>query len=322
MRKTVKIRVLPVIVTGVLLCVAGLLMPSTLPRRQFTVAVSIWPGVERLLEARGSWEEGNLMELSWSGAVTGAFHKRVADAAVVSLDELLRLEAGDAQPQAVIVLGVSAGSDVLMARPGIASVAELRGKRVGVELRSAGEYLLMRVLRMHGMVLQDVEVEPLNLAETETAYLENDLDAVVTTDPWRARLHDAGAQTLADSGAMGLEMSRVLVVRRDAPENHDARLRQLLAASLAHPGHQNETDGNAEMGALLRREELNLRQWQQAIRLVRLPGVSENHRLMEADGPLAEVLKEMSVRMQAAGMLPRAVETRRLLNGDFLPPIP
>lgn len=322
MKQTGRLRILPVFAAGLLLCAAGLLWPTSAKRRQFTVAANIWPGTEGLLSARQSAAfkdaQVSFIEFSWSAAVMGAFQKRVVDAAVVSLDELLRLEAGDAQPLAVLVLGVSQGSDAIFARPGISDVAGLRGKKVGVELHSAGEYLLFNVLQDHGLTLADVEIVPLNLAETESAYLERDLDAVVTADPWRARLAARGAVLLADSKGMGLELSRVLVVRRDAAaEFHDETLR-VVQVCLKHGDAAAPAWEKDELAAVLRREDLTPAQWEAAKRVIHIPGTAENQRLLEAG--LEPVLQEMTARMRVAGWIDpaRNIDPAQLLNADFV----
>lgn len=326
----VRIRIIPVLAAGLLLCAAGLFWPNSTKRRQFTVAVNIWPGAEGLLSAREAPAfkdvPATFMEFSWSAAVLGAFQKRVADAAVVSLDELLRLEAGDAQPQAVLVLGVSRGSDAIFARPGIGSVSALQGKKVGVELHSAGEYLLYSVLQKHGLTPADVEIVPLNLAETESAFVEQDLDAVVTADPWRARLADRGATLLADSSGMGLEMCRVLVVRRDSARQFHDEILRLVRVCLEHAEHRGSSWEEGGVAAMLRREDLTSAQWRLALAAIQTPGAGENVRLLESvggedgKGGLAEVLGQMAAKMQAAGWLDPAktIDPALLLNAELV----
>lgn len=308
-----------VVITGLLLCAAGVFWPATVPRRSCTIAVTVWPGAEGLLMTREMESirkmQVNFMELSWPGAVMGAFQKRVADAAVVSLDELLRLEAGGAQPQIVLVLGMSRGADAILARQGLNSVKELRGKRVGVEVRSSGEYLLACALQLHGMTLKDVEVVPLNLAETETAYAERGLAAVVTTDPWRARLLGRGAVVLHDSSAMGLEMSRVLIVRREALAAWRRELQEIVAACLQHPPGEN----SGSLDEMLRREDLDPAQWAKALQAVEIPDAAGNRRLLSAGAEgLATVLLKMQSRMREQGLLTREIEVESLLNDELV----
>lgn len=321
MKRPVSIRVFPVLATGLLLCGIGLFWPASTQQRPFTVAVNIWPGAEGVLSARQAESFKNMpvsfMEFSWSAAVLGAFQKRVVDAAVVSLDELLLLEEGDAQPVAVLVVGTSKGSDAILARPGIQSVADLRGKRVGLELQSSSEYLLMTSLKKHGVPVGEIEIVPLNLAETESAYLDKDLDAVVTADPWRVRLQDKGAVLLDDSSDLGLEMSRVLVVRRDAVKKFGPETRSLVATCLAHARSAGPCFEEEEgFAAVLRREGLTRAQWQTALGLIHLPGAGENTSLLE--GGLIEVLQQVQTRMRASGILERGVKVEPLINAGFV----
>ncbi len=320
MKRILRPRTLALLVMGLLLCLAGLFWPASAKQRQFTVAVNIWPGAEGLLSARQSATfkdvPVSLIEFSWSAAVLGAFQKRVVDAAVISLDELLRLDAGDAQPQAVLVVGVSKGSDAIFARPGISDVAGLRGKRVGVELHSAGEYLLLRALQEHGLSLDDVQIVALNLAETESAYLERDLDAVVTADPWRARLAEKGAVLLADSSRMGLEMCRVLVVRRDVANKYQDEIQRLVAVSLDHANGVGPCWEDQGLAAVLRREDLSREQWQAALRLIHSPGLDENRALLS--GGLTETLRPMADRMRKAGWLGNDIDVTRLTTDEFV----
>lgn len=320
MTPTVRIRILPVIAAGLLLCGIGLFWPSSVKRRQFTVAVNVWPGTEGVLSARQT--EGfnktpvSFVEFSWSAAVMGAFQKRVVDAAVVSLDELLLLEEGEAQPLAVLVVGTSRGSDAILARPGISAVSDLRGRRVGVELHSSSEYFLTSSLQKQGMALPDVEVVPLNLAETESAYLEKDIDAVATADPWRVRLLDAGAIPLDDSKSMGLEMSRVLVVRRDTAGTFHDEVGRLVSACLEHAGRKGPSWEVAGQAAVLRRQGLSRAQWEAALGVVHTPGLEENVRLLQ--GGLAEVLQQVASRMRASGALERDVGLSHLTSSQFV----
>jgi NitT/TauT family transport system substrate-binding protein len=323
MNKSAWMRALPAGVVGLLLCAAGLFWPESQYRRPFTVAVNIWPGAEALVEA---CEDGhakavriNFVEMSWSSSSMGAFRKRVVDAAIVTLDEMLRMEADGAKPRAVLLLGISKGSDAILGRPGLNSVKDLRGKRVGVELRSNGEYLLMHALMANGMSSKDVTMVPLNLAETETAYDAGDLDAVVTADPWHIRLREKGATLLYDSSGMGLELSRVLVVREDALESFSVEVQSLVSAHLSHVARTGGLDFGNEMRGVLRRENLDLSQLKETWKRIQIPDAAENLRLMEpGKGGLEQCLERMVLTMQQEGLLKQNVETKKLLAPLFI----
>lgn len=323
MKSSAKQQILPTVLVGLVLCVVAMFWPGSREERPFTVAVTVWPGTEALLmggqAARSNSTRINFVEMSWPTAVAGAFRKRVVDAAVVSLDELLRLEADGARPRAVLILGVSKGSDAVLASPPFKGVPDLRGKRVGVELRSGGEYLLMCALRENRLKLSDVERVPLNLAETESAFVTDHLDAVVTSDPWCTRLKDKGAAVLFDSRQTGLDLTRVLVVREEAIEAHAEAIRLLVAAHLRLVTDFRESGDSSGLDAMLRREGLTPAQWGRTLSLIHFPTAEENHRLMEPEtGELARCLHKMAVEMAEAGLLTSEVQTDSLLNAAFV----
>lgn len=345
MNKFIQIRMIPASILGVLLCAVGLLWPESEYRRPLTVAINIWPGSERLVmacDASNTKDQRiNIVEMSWSSAVMGAFRKHVVDAAVVTLDELIRLEADGAKPRAVLVLGISRGADAIMGHagrrwfgdghrshrgpvadsepPGLESMQSLRGKHVGVELRTSSEYLLRHALKANDMSIQDVQVVPLNLAETEDAFKEKGIDAVVTADPWCTRLRDKGARVLFDSSKMDLELSRVLVVREDVLHAYPRELRSLISACMRSSCQAGSQDIENGQDATLRREGFTSEQWRQSLQKIHLPDMAENRRLLgQKAGGLEECLKKMTAEMVQMGMLEHEVEVRGLLTPEFL----
>ena len=323
MNRLMRLKIIPAVLLGLLLCAAGLFWPEPEARRSLTVAVTIWPGSEGLVEAEddGSLEgrRVNLVEMSWPTAAMGAFRKRVVDGIVLTLDEMLKLEADGAKPRAVLIMGVSKGSDAIMVHPDISSFEALRGKRVGVEMRSSGEYLLTQALAAHGMTLQDVDVVPVNLAETESAYDERDLDAVVTSDPWRIKLQDKGAVTLFDSKGAGLEFSRVLAIREDALKLFPSEVHLMVSACLRLNASKGISGNEGELNATLRRQGLTALQLQEALKLIHFPDEAENRRLMEQrSGGMKECLEKMIPLMRQQGMLQREVKAEGLFTPEFL----
>lgn len=303
-----------------LLCAAGLFWPQAGGARPFTVAINIWPGAEGLLVAsdlsQGQGGRINYVEMSWSTAAMSLFYKRVADAIIVTPDELLRLEDEGAHPRAVMLLGISQGSDAILARHGVAGVESLKGLRVGVEQRSMAEYLLAHALAAHGMSLQDVVVVPLNMAETEEAFNERELDAVVVADPWRIRIQEKGAHVVYDSKDMGLEMCRLLIASERAVEEFPRELQDLVSTCMElMPGLRAMNEG-AELDAVLRRQGLTLNQWKKCLGQIRFPESKQDAREMGGER-LVECLERMRKLMRKEGLLMRDFDVRPLLSAKL-----
>lgn len=224
------------------------------------VAVRLWPGSETFFVARErgllDHQKIQLVEMTWPSAALRAFANRVVDGAVLSLDDVLRLREDGIDVKVLAVLDISKGADALVARPGITSTEMLRGKKVGVEVRTSMVHLLARVLEKSGMALNDVTQVPLNLAETESLLQKGEVDAVLTALPWQARLMEGGAIVLGDSRGMEPEFLRLLVVHADALKTRRAELRTLLAAHYKVLPDMTGGLSDAERKVISRREGL------------------------------------------------------------------
>jgi NitT/TauT family transport system substrate-binding protein len=309
---------------GLLLCGLALVWPEPKERAPFSLAVGVWPGMETLTLARESKDlalEGvNFIELSWTSATMMAFENRVVDGAVVTLDEMLRLKFSGHRIKAVLVLGDSRGGDAIVARPEFATLLSLRGKRVGVELRACGEYVLTRALNSVGMTMSDVVVVPLNLAEAESAFEQGELAAVVTMDPWRTRLMEKGARVVFDSQQLSLDLHRVLVVREDLLDNRQKVLAKLVDThfkSLESLGQN--VAGDEGMAAVLRRERLTEEQFFDSLRAIRMFSREENALLLKP-GPagLVPILEEMAGYLKEKGLLEGAERAETLLDARLV----
>ncbi len=197
------------------------------------LGTNVWPGYEPLYLARdlGYFDDHRitLVEYPSASEVMRAFRNRSLEVAALTLDEALLLREAGIPVQVFLVTDVSHGADVILARPGIASVDALRGRRIGVETTALGALILTRALALHGMSVEDVEVVDLQVSEHETAFLDERVDAVVTFDPVRSRLMDnANAVEVFSSRQIPNEVVDVLVIHAAAAERAPATVHALV----------------------------------------------------------------------------------------------
>jgi ABC-type nitrate/sulfonate/bicarbonate transport system substrate-binding protein len=178
----------------------------------FRIAANIWPGYEPLhLAAKLGYFAPlpvTVHEMPSSSASLHAFRNRTVDAAALTLDETLLLAQDGIDLRIILILDVSNGADVLMARPEITQPADLRGRRIGVENTALGAYVLSRALEQAGLLPTEVQVVSLTVDRHEEAYLTGEVDAVVTFEPVRTKLLDRGARILFDSRRLPDEILR------------------------------------------------------------------------------------------------------------------
>ena len=162
----------------------GLPLGMEVPVAPLKIGTSVWPGYEPLFLARdlGYYENSpvRLVEYTSATQVIRAYRNSAIQAAVLTLDEVLLLVEDGLDPRVVLVMDISHGGDVIIAKPEIKSLSEIRGHKVGVENTALGGYFLTRALETVGLKSSDVGIIFSEVDEHETMFLKGDFDAVVT----------------------------------------------------------------------------------------------------------------------------------------------
>lgn len=141
----------------------------------------------------------------------------------------------------VLVANVANGGSVLVARAGtgIASVADLEGKKIAVpQLGNTQDALLRHLLRQAEIKLADQggKTSVLGIANPDVLalFLRGELDAACVPEPWGARLEQqAQATVVLDEKAIwrgGDYPVTVLVARKPYLERHRETVRSFVAA--------------------------------------------------------------------------------------------
>ena len=119
---------------------------SQTPEPPLRIATNIWPGYEPLYLARslGYYEKTpiRLVEMTSASETIQAIRNNIIEGAALTLDEVLVLLADDFDLHVILVMDFSHGGDVLLAKPSIETLDELRGKKVAVETSAVGAILL------------------------------------------------------------------------------------------------------------------------------------------------------------------------------------
>jgi NitT/TauT family transport system substrate-binding protein len=101
----------------------------------------------------------------------------------------------------VQVLDNSFGNDAIVAKPGIESVKDLKGKTVGTELATVDHFMLLKALAMNGMTESDVKYTNLTVGDAAAAFIAGKLDAAAIWQPWIAQIQREGKGKVIFSSA-------------------------------------------------------------------------------------------------------------------------
>lgn len=122
--------------------------------------------------------------------------------------------------EVVLITDVSSGADGVVARPGIASLEDLRGRRIACKQKAINQLILAEALDLVGMSFDDIEVLDVSNATAKLLLESGQADAAVLWDPELSRLASSMDGTVlfrtSDVQSAAIDM---LVVRSDTVAN-------------------------------------------------------------------------------------------------------
>jgi NitT/TauT family transport system substrate-binding protein len=285
------------------------------------IGTNSWIGYEPLYLARSLSFYDNttikLVELTSASDVIHAIRSGTLEGAALTLDETLSLIDDGFDLKVILVFDFSNGGDVLLAKPDIKTLKELRGKRVAVESSAVGALLLDSALSSVDLAVTDIEIVSCTADEHIACYQTN--DAVVTFDPVKSQLLGQGASLLYDSRQIPDKIVDVLVVSEKITQSHPNSLRQLLNGYFKARQYLSEKPLKAAE-LMSSRLKLTPEEVIAGYSGLRMPLLSENHQLLTGDkASLNQTANELAQFMFNRKLLKTSVELRHLGEPAFLP---
>jgi len=159
--------------------------PASAPLR---VAYSDWPGWTALeVGIQKGWfnEAGVDVEFSWFDYLPSmeAFSAGKVDAVTMTNGDALVTGANGGKSKMILLTDYSNGNDKVIARPGIKTIQDLKGKKVGLELTLVEHLLLLQGLKKLDMQQSDVTLVNFRTNETPQALASGQVDAVAAWYP-------------------------------------------------------------------------------------------------------------------------------------------
>jgi len=315
------LRLFAILITVAVSCIACTPEPTPILR----IGTNVWPGYEPLYLARDqgyiSEPSIRLIEFSSATQVLQAYRNGAIDAATLTLDEVLLLASYKQEPQIVLALDFSNGADVVLAKPEFKSLADLKGRRVGVENTALGAYILHRALHSVALATTDVQIVSMPVDEHTQAYKENRIDAVVTFPPAMGAMLAAGAHKVFDSSQIPGEIMDVLVIRKEYLKKHTDVLPVLITGWFRALEYLRQHPDDAAQ-RMAKREKISTQDFMLGLKGVQLAGVEENRRLFsnQAQGLKARI-QSLEALMLSHQLISAPINTIAIIDGTAIQPL-
>jgi len=167
---------------------AALTLASPLAAAPLKIAYSDWPGwVAWEIGIQKGWfkEAGVEVDFQWFDYVPSmdAFVAGKVDAVCMTNGDALVTGATGKPSVGIIINDFSNGNDMIVAAPGIESMKELKGKKVGLEEGFVTHLLLLTGLERNGMKAEDVTIVNTPTNETPQVLASKAVDAISAWQP-------------------------------------------------------------------------------------------------------------------------------------------
>jgi NitT/TauT family transport system substrate-binding protein len=147
------------------------------------IAYSDWPGWvawEVAIQKGFFKDEGVDVQFTWLDYLPSmdAFSANKVDAVLMTNgDAMVTGEAGR-KSTGILLTDYSNGNDMIVAKPGIASIKDLKGKKIGLEVTLVEHLMLLKALELNGMKEADVTLVKVATNDTPQTLASGSVDAI------------------------------------------------------------------------------------------------------------------------------------------------
>ena len=140
----------------------------------------------------------SMVDFDDSSASCSALLAGKVDLAYTTLDAAIIAESqyDEDMLDVTAIVDESAGADGILVKNDINSIADLKGKKVGVSINQTSHYLLMQALETAGLTDADVDLVNMTSSDAGVSFISGDLDAAVTWEPYLSNAVEQGVGKL------------------------------------------------------------------------------------------------------------------------------
>lgn len=151
----------------------------------------------------------------------------ILDGGLFALDDAINTN--DKTPLKAVAVYDDGGFYYLVGSKDVKNIPSLKGKRIGTDIGSFGEFLVLQALQQAGLTINDVTLVDV-AAEEIPNYLGVTIDAGYTWEPYASQAVSNGASILYESGGTKTIIPDVIVFNTTTLENRPQDVQAFLKA--------------------------------------------------------------------------------------------
>ncbi|MGM0415524.1 MAG: ABC transporter substrate-binding protein [Thermodesulfobacteriota bacterium] len=239
------------------------------------------------------------------------------DAAALTLDEVLALREKGVPLSVVLVFNTSAGADLLISRPDITRLSDLKNATIGMEDSVLGYLMLTKILQHGELKRKEVRLRFEIVKQHESLWDNPEIDALITYMPLAENMRNSNI--LFDTSMTPEAIIDVLAVRTDRMEQFSTALKHVTEKHFEvvdnlYP-HAPETLRGVATCLKAGTEETK-----RSLSNIKMPGVTYNYELLKNDEELQLVESAKDIlEIMHPRMLIKPAQLDNLTSIEYLP---
>jgi NitT/TauT family transport system substrate-binding protein len=228
---------------------------------------------------------------------------------------------GGADLVVVLTNDNSTGNDKVIARPGINSVADLKGKKVAAEEGTVDHFLLLQGLKKAGLSAKDIQFVPLETGKAATAFVGGQVDAVAVFAPFTTQaLKLSGSKELFSSKDFPGSISDHLVFNRKFISEHEDLVQGLVNSWFATLEYI-KTNPDKSDEIMAKRAGVSIEEYKQYANGTSIFNVEQNLKAFQPGNTMASLpfaAKQMSTFLSEVGLIKTQPDLTKLFDDRFV----
>jgi len=291
------------------------------------IAISTWPGYAHAFIARDKGffkKNGVPVELLFTKEITDAmklYETGKADGIFTVLPDVLMLNSEGLATAVVCLTDYSQTGDVIIAKPGITSLAGLKDRTISFEgINSFSHIFVLRALKNAGLDETDVKLVNIPAQQVLASLEQGKIDAGHTWPPAKNAALEKGYKVLVYAKDTPGTIIDVLAFNKDIirkrPKDIQAILKSLFEALDFIRSNKEEA-----LTIMAKSEGMTKDEMQDGLDSVFQPGLKDNARLMKASNDPMSVYRSWQNIHEfylKRGQLSRMFQSRTIIDSQFI----